>query len=51
MDQAKSLHEAYLGPSPVLSLYIIWTHGVPMGGAWGESWGASWGELSSILNW
>ena len=54
MDQTKSLHEAYLGPSPVLSLDVIWTHGVAWGGtlgeSWGESWGGSWGGLSSILN-
>jgi hypothetical protein len=37
MDQAKSLHEAYLGPSPVLSLDVIWTHGVPWGETLGES--------------
>ena len=48
MDQAKSLQEAYLGPSPVLSLYIICTHGVPRGGSWGKSWGESRWELSTL---
>ena len=47
MDQAKSLQQAYRGPSPELSLDIIWSHGEPRG----ESWGESRGELVSVLNW